>query len=303
MPSHTKGSGITEIIRKFVMGFQLISSLVLGIFVIIVLYFALKYFDIPLYTAEQVAEAQKTGNWVFPDNNYVLKNFETISLGNKSIGEVTVRDKKSGNTIMIFDVSFTQKEVLKLKDYFENKLLEKYELSNYYLRRSGNRIGGIGEEFVYSTVGWNSDGSNRLGIIGNLDCIKNRSSGSNIYAVVYNDPAKYNEARALGFINGLKCPPSLNVGPADSGAGDKIDTDNDGLPDEVEKMLGTDPYKADTNDNGINDFEEIQQGYNPSLPRPWSKYTAEEFAKVKKDIQYISLKNGLDTYDKLFGGK
>ncbi len=122
MPEETKRRGIKEYLRKFVMGFQLISSLALGIFIIAVLYFALKYFDVSLYTEEEVMEAQKIGNWEFPDNNYVLKNFENISLENKNIGAVAVKDKKSGNTLMVFDVSFSQAEILKIKDNIKNKL-------------------------------------------------------------------------------------------------------------------------------------------------------------------------------------
>lgn len=299
MQEETKRRGIKEYLRKTVMGFQLISSLALGIFIIAVLYFSLKYFDVPLYTKEQVTEAQKIGNWDFPDDNYVLKNFENISIENKNVGAVTVKDKKSGNALMIFDVSLSQEEILKIKDNIQSKLLEKYGLKKYFLKSSGNKTGRIGEEFVYSVVGWNSAGSAKTGIIGSLDCLKIKKSGSNIIGFVVNSSVKFSEERALGFINTLKCPAGGGNGNGDTGIMDKIDTDNDGLTDKVEKMLGSDPYKKDTDGDGYNDFEDLQGGYSPMIPRPWDKYTPEEFIKVKKDIKYVSV----DVYDRLFEGK
>ena len=50
------------------------------------------------------------------------------------------------------------------------------------------------------------------------------------------------------------------------------DSDNDGLPDEAETVLGTDPHKADTDGDGISDGAEVQAGTDPldgdvTLPR------------------------------------
>ena len=42
-----------------------------------------------------------------------------------------------------------------------------------------------------------------------------------------------------------------------------IDSDEDGLPDDMEKRFGTDPSKADTDGDGYNDGEEIKNGHNP----------------------------------------
>lgn len=42
-----------------------------------------------------------------------------------------------------------------------------------------------------------------------------------------------------------------------------IDSDMDGLPDDLEKRLGTDPNKADTDGDGFSDGEEVKNGYNP----------------------------------------
>jgi hypothetical protein len=42
-----------------------------------------------------------------------------------------------------------------------------------------------------------------------------------------------------------------------------FDDDGDGLPNDLEKRLGTDPRKKDTDDDGINDKEEVDNGTNP----------------------------------------
>lgn len=44
------------------------------------------------------------------------------------------------------------------------------------------------------------------------------------------------------------------------------DTDGDGICDEVELMIGTDPLKADTDGDGMSDAEEIRVGRNPLGP-------------------------------------
>lgn len=42
-----------------------------------------------------------------------------------------------------------------------------------------------------------------------------------------------------------------------------LDTDKDGLPDDVEKSFGTDMLKADTDNDNYGDWEEISGGFNP----------------------------------------
>lgn len=44
-----------------------------------------------------------------------------------------------------------------------------------------------------------------------------------------------------------------------------IDSDNDGLNDEEEKVLGTDSQVADSNNNGYTDLVEINNGYDPAI--------------------------------------
>ncbi len=56
---------------------------------------------------------------------------------------------------------------------------------------------------------------------------------------------------------------SAPAGAETSGVITIIDTDKDGLPDDVEKRLGTDPEKADTDGDGINDGDALRLGLNP----------------------------------------
>lgn len=42
-----------------------------------------------------------------------------------------------------------------------------------------------------------------------------------------------------------------------------LDRDGDGLPDDLERRLGTDPTDPDTDDDGFSDGDEVKNGYNP----------------------------------------
>ncbi len=50
------------------------------------------------------------------------------------------------------------------------------------------------------------------------------------------------------------------------GSGNSKDIDGDGLSNEEEKKLGTDPLNIDTDGDGYNDKEEVDHGYNPRGP-------------------------------------
>jgi hypothetical protein len=50
-----------------------------------------------------------------------------------------------------------------------------------------------------------------------------------------------------------------------------LDSDQDGLTDQEEKAIGTDPFKADTDGDGYSDGKEVESGYNPLKPAPGDK--------------------------------
>jgi len=45
-----------------------------------------------------------------------------------------------------------------------------------------------------------------------------------------------------------------------------VDSDADGLTDAEEKIVGTDPNKADTDNDGYSDLAELESGYDPLAP-------------------------------------
>lgn len=78
-----------------------------------------------------------------------------------------------------------------------------------------------------------------------------------------------------------------------------LDSDNDGLPDNLEKILRTDLKNPDTDNDDYRDEEEIKNGYSPLAVAPEGKYNFDEFEKIKADIQNFSS----EVYDKIFAEK
>ena len=84
----------------------------------------------------------------------------------------------------------------------------------------------------------------------------------------------------------------------------ELDSDQDGLPDYIEKILGTDINNSDTDGDGYSDFEEIKNGYDPLGDK---KYTEEEWEAVKEEIRgegeesykSIFVEEGIDNNEKV----
>jgi len=55
-------------------------------------------------------------------------------------------------------------------------------------------------------------------------------------------------------------------GPRPDGGPPPVDTDGDGIDDETEAMLGTDPMDPDSDDDGLTDGEEVELGTDPLDP-------------------------------------
>jgi len=62
----------------------------------------------------------------------------------------------------------------------------------------------------------------------------------------------------------------------------ELDSDQDGLPDYIEKVLRTDLNNPDTDGDGYSDFEEVKNGYDPLGDKKW---TEEEWEAVKEKIR------------------
>ena len=75
----------------------------------------------------------------------------------------------------------------------------------------------------------------------------------------------------------------------------ELDTDQDGLPDYIEKILGTDFDKIDTDGDSYSDFDEIKNGYNPLNDE---KLIEEEWEDLKNEIK--NRNEGL--YEEMFEG-
>ncbi len=74
-------------------------------------------------------------------------------------------------------------------------------------------------------------------------------------------------------IDGLTLMKKLGVGitnqdltkiPISLITNNNVDSDDDGLYDDLEIAIGTNPNKADSDDDGFNDYTEILNGYNPN---------------------------------------
>ncbi len=110
--------------------------------------------------------------------------------------------------------------------------------------------------------------------------------------IVFLSSAKNNNELDIQSVKGAK-QLSSSIGETDG----KLDADNDGLLDDLETILGTDIQKADTDGDGYEDGEEVENGYNPLAVAPGGKYTLSEFEKIKIDIQNFDQ----EVYAGLFG--
>ncbi len=58
---------------------------------------------------------------------------------------------------------------------------------------------------------------------------------------------------------------------------ESIDTDKDGLSDELEKAIGTDEIKMDTDGDGYDDKSEVERNFNPTGPGAWPSAPADAY--------------------------
>lgn len=273
--------------------------ILLSAMIVVVVFLIGKYTDeVNKTSSGNLTEAKKVGNWEFPDGDYILKQNEIFAVGGREVGAATIRDNKNGNKMIVFETEFSLPELSRIKEETLNALLSRYGLGDSYFKGTGT-TGRYGQEIKYNIVGWKSVIGENIGIIGNIDCPLENGNKSSIFLIALNAIDKYDNNRVLEFANALNCP-DVNNSNNNNTVEDKLDTDNDGLTDKVEKMLHSDPYNSDTDGDGTNDGNEIKDGRNPLMHKQWQDaFTAEDFDKVKRDIKFISIYN----YDKLFPEK
>jgi len=74
------------------------------------------------------------------------------------------------------------------------------------------------------------------------------------------------------------------------------DNDSDGLSNNVEFVVSSDPNKADTDSDGYNDFSEIKYGHDPLVVAPADVFFPDDYRKLKEQIRIIDEEN----YNRLF---
>lgn len=234
------------------------------------------------------SEAKKIGNWEMPDSNYGLNNFGQMVIDEQTIDTAEIWDKKSRNKIRVFKTLFEDSGFLRAKDERLAKILDEYSLGGYYLKKS-EKIEKYGLEIIYHIVGWKKTVGSREGSIGSLDCQTKEGNINTVFFIATNDSGSYDNDRVLEFINTFDCGEDTGVIQEEYKNMDKIDTDKDGLTDKVEKMLKTNPFSKDTDEDGYDDFSELKNSYSPIVARPFEiKMTPEQINKIKNDIRFVS---------------
>ncbi len=101
-------------------------------------------------------------------------------------------------------------------------------------------------------------------------------SGLIAYTAMYT-----NEAGVSTLVNSVR----RNFNPSDA-----PDTDGDGLPDDVEFAIGTNPNQLDTDGDGTNDFAELDTGSNPLDDRPSANgiVSALQTGNIALDIKLVA---------------
>jgi hypothetical protein len=82
-----------------------------------------------------------------------------------------------------------------------------------------------------------------------------------LYQVEYADPS-VGQTGTTAFVSG-SAGTSVNIPRSILGSDDSTDADSDGLSDQTEKVLGTNPSNPDSDNDGVSDGGEILQGTNP----------------------------------------
>lgn len=230
-----------------------------------------------------IKEAQKVGNWIMPDNEYFIDNAYEADILGVNVKIIKIIDKKSGNNFRIYETKIKKDSYLGADGKVRKDNLDRHNIKNYAIIKNGE-IEGSGKIY-YNLAKWDSydfpsDGKSE-GFLGRMDCSKN---GRSIEIAAANISGKYNNIRALEFINTFKCE-QIEAKKVNFTINTSNDSDNDGLSDAVENILGTDSKNSDTDRDGYSDLEEAKSGYSPLIAGAAGKFSAESFRELKEKIK------------------
>ncbi|MDD3191023.1 MAG: hypothetical protein PHI66_05045 [Candidatus Pacebacteria bacterium] len=64
-----------------------------------------------------------------------------------------------------------------------------------------------------------------------------------------------------------------------------MDSDGDGLFDNMEEVVGTDKNDRDTDGDGYEDLAELKNGFNPLVKTPGDKFVDSAYSEIKNRIK------------------
>ncbi|MDF1497956.1 MAG: thrombospondin type 3 repeat-containing protein [Patescibacteria group bacterium] len=295
---------------------------IVGSFLFVVL-FGSSVFLIAIQAEKTISleDAQKIGNWEFPDSDYNLKKATKEIIYGITLETVEIKDEKSGNDISILHMPTGFESKYMIKNYgsttgenLDYDFLERYIDDNYNEKSFETIILG-NQEAYYSMI---ETESYKLlekkveGLVGTLRC--GEVDGSIVFLIV-NSPRKYDNQRALEFLQTANCTDyvvekkdeSSLVTESNNKTSNiveeateiklrKEDSDNDGLSDLVEMTINTDKNNPDTDFDGYTDFDEIKNGYNPLSKSLGDKYPSGNYINLKNEIKIVDEEN----YNEIF---
>jgi len=287
-----------KIIKKIVIG---------GSFLFVVLFGSSVFLIASQYSSDlaektiSFEDAQKIGNWEFPDSNYSLKQATKEIIYGITLKKIEIEDEKSGNSISILHMptGFESKYLIKIlgstpgenPDY---DFLERY-IDDNYDEKSIELIVLGDEEVYYSVIETEEYKIWEKKIKGLLVTLRCEDAKGSIIFLVVNSPGKYNNERAFEFIKTANCDDYV-AGNSDK---PRIDMDNDGIPNVIEEAIGTQIMDKDSDNDGKSDFEELKNGSNPLIKSTNDKYSEAEFKSIKEQIRKVDEQS----YYKIFESK
>ncbi len=68
----------------------------------------------------------------------------------------------------------------------------------------------------------------------------------------------------------------------------EYDNDNDGVPNGIEEIIGTNQNRVDSDGDGYADLEELKNGFNPAGKSKGDKYSDSGFTAIKERIKELN---------------